>query len=97
MALPEHFQERFIGCLLRIKHDEHHFRMTGFAAADFFVGCIRCEAAGVAYRCGVNPRQFPEHTLNAPETAHGKNRLLQTLGKGAFQRVTQHAVGCGYG
>jgi hypothetical protein len=60
--------------LLRIKDDEHHFGMTGFAGADLFVGREGRHAAGITGRGRVDPIGLPKEPFRAPEAAQTKLR-----------------------
>ena len=50
VRFPELLQQFLVRDLLRIVDDAHHFRMPGIPAADFLVGRVRRESAGIADR-----------------------------------------------
>jgi hypothetical protein len=80
VQLPEHLEQFFDADLLRVVHHQHHFAVAGQAGADFFVGRVGCEAAGVADH-GADPALLPEAALGAPETAQAEDDLLRPAGR----------------
>src|SRR5262249_7287373 len=79
MAFPERFQQCFVTRNLRIIDDEYGFGVAAEATAHFFVGRVRCRAAGIADRGHPDTRHLPEHPLRAPEAAEPEDRLLQNV------------------
>src|SRR5213083_1886910 len=66
--------------------------MPGQPTADLLVGRIRCVAAGVADRRGVDPGQLPDDALGAPEATETEDRLLEPVREGRLERRPEHLV-----
>src|SRR5690606_8556280 len=69
------------------------FGMPGQPRADFLVGRVWRVSPGVAHGGGPDTRLLPEASLRSPETAHGKNCLLQPSGEGGLQRMAVDVMG----
>ena len=87
MAFPEHLQQGLKADPLGIKHDAHHFGVTGAARAHFLIGGVGRDPARIACGRVHHAWQLPEHALHAPETAHGEYRLFMAIGHSSFQRA----------
>jgi hypothetical protein len=66
--------------------------VAGQARADFFVGRVRREAAGVTDHGADHAFTLPEPTLRAPETAQAEDGELDVAGERAQQRVVVDEV-----
>ncbi len=62
---------------LRIKNHPHDFGVAGAARADFLIGRMGREPAGISDRRHPDARQLPKFALNAPKTAHREHGPLK--------------------
>ncbi|MCY1179120.1 hypothetical protein D9M73_195010 [compost metagenome] len=93
MQFPEHRQQFFVADLGLVIHHQHHFGVTGQARADFFVGRVRCETAGVADHGADHAFTLPEAALRAPEAAEAEDREVDIFEERAEQGgVFKHKV-----
>src|SRR5215211_6229675 len=93
VALPEETEQLVVGDLIRAIGDQNRLGVPGPPAADFLVGGVRSEAAGVAHRRGVDAGRLPEVALGAPEAAHPEDDGLHALGEGRLERSAEHEMG----
>ncbi|MOA06358.1 hypothetical protein D3C78_1259890 [compost metagenome] len=92
VGLPEHLEQGFEAGLPRIVDHPHHFGVPGHAGADFLVGRVGREAAGVARGRHPHPRLLPQAPLGAPEAAQAELHFLESFGERRLQRVAVHVV-----
>src|SRR5690606_30449546 len=59
----------------------NHFGMSGLAGADFLVGWVRGESAGIANECAPHAIHLPIESLSAPETTEGEGSCLHPFGE----------------
>src|SRR5438105_8681698 len=86
VIFPERLQALLVGDLLRIKHDQHHFGMTGAARTNLFIGRIGCMSAGIADGGRIDAvAEIPDVPLCAPETAEAKHCPLEASRTGRLQ------------
>src|SRR5262252_1945970 len=80
MTLPEGLQQRLVGNLLRVEHNQDDLIVAGLAGTNFLIGGIWGETARVADRRDVNPvPQFPEFPFSAPEATQAEDRALKAF------------------
>ncbi|MCY1442681.1 hypothetical protein D9M71_590600 [compost metagenome] len=79
MQFPEHRQQLFVADLVLVEHHQHHFGVAGQARADFFVGRVGGEAAGIADHGADHAFTLPEAPLGTPEAAQAKDRKVDVL------------------
>ena len=83
MALKEQFHEVREGDFGGVEDDLDDLGMAGAAGADFFVGRVRGDAAGIADTGQPDALGLPEDPLGAPEAAEAENgRLVSGRGVG---------------
>ncbi|MCY1247659.1 hypothetical protein D9M72_610090 [compost metagenome] len=82
----------FVADFFRLVDYEHDFAVASQAGADFFVGRVWGEAAGIAHRRAVYALALPETTLSAPEAPQAKDREFHIAWKWAQQRVAVDVV-----
>ena len=87
MQLPEHRQQFFVADLVLVIHHQDHFGVAGQARADFLVGRVGGEAAGITHRRADHAFTLPELAFRAPEAAQAEDRELHVADEG-----TQHVL-----
>ena len=93
VQFPEHLQQVFVFHFGLVIHHQHHFAVAGQAGADFFVGRVRREAAGVADHAADHAVALPELALGAPEATQAEDRETDVIQEGPQQRVAVDEVG----
>ena len=97
MAFPKDLQQRLISHTRRIKYYANHFVVSGFSAANLFIGRIWRIAGRIAHHGHPNPVDAPKHPLHSPKAAHAKHRLLQPRFWHGLQGTACYKMRCGGG
>src|ERR1700733_3766402 len=75
VVLPKRLEQALVGNLFWIVDHEHDFVVAGAAGADFLVGRVRRQTAGIADRGDVDAvAELPETALRSPKTAQPEHR-----------------------